>query len=312
MPSKGRVALVLGAGGARGYAHIGAIEVLAERSYEVVAVAGCSMGALVGGIFSAGKLDELSDWALGLSQREVLRLVDVSVSGPGVMRAERVLAKIRELVGQERIENLAVPFTAVATDLLGRRQVWFQRGPLDVAIRASISLPGILTPVMLNGRLLADGGLLEPLPVAPTVAVPADLTVAIALSGQRETFGRAVVAESAEPGPLDQWVERFRRGAPQAFHASDDAEDGEAQQEQPELLPARLRGPEVMSYALEAMQDVVYRYRLASFPPDVLITVPRDAAGTLDFHLAAPMIELGRALAAQALDEYETRRTSGR
>lgn len=123
-----RVSLVLGAGGARGYAHIGAIAELTERGYEIVAVAGSSMGALVGGLYAAGKLDEFAEWALGLSRRDVLRLVDVSVAGPGLARAERVMSTIRELVGDARIEDLAVPFTAVGTDLFDHREVWFQRG----------------------------------------------------------------------------------------------------------------------------------------------------------------------------------------
>lgn len=162
--------------------------------------------------------------------------------------------------------------------------------------------------MVLNGRLLADGGLIEPLPVAPTAAVPADVTVAVALGGPREGAGRAAVTETADPGPLDDWVSRFRRGATRVFGASG-ASDAPAEDE-PGALPARLRGVEVMNLAMEVMQDVVSRYRLAGFPPDVLITVPRDAAGTLDFHRAPSMVELGRTLAAAALDEYETRSPS--
>lgn len=272
MASGRRVSIVLGAGGARGYAHVGAISVLAERGYGVVAVAGCSMGALVGGIFAAGELDGFATWALGLHQRDVARLVDVaSPTEPGVVRARRVLAHVRELVGERRIEDLALPFTAVATDLLARREVWFQRGPLDVAIRASIAMPGVFTPVMVDGRLLADGGLLEPLPVAPTAAVPADLTFAVALNGARRASGRVAV---------------------------DDAED-------PDALPAGLGKFDVMNYALQVMQDVIGRVRLAGFPPDVLVEVPRDACGTLEFHRAEMMIEMGRRLTTEALDEFE-------
>lgn len=299
-----RVSLVLGGGGARGYAHIGVIEELAARGYDIVAVAGSSMGALVGGLYAADKLDDFAEWALTLDRRGVLRLVDVSVKGPGLARAERVMDRIRELVGKQRIEELAVPFTAVATDLADHREVWFQRGPLDVAIRASIALPGIFTPVMLNGRLLADGGLVEPLPVAPTAAIPADLTVAVALSGPRANNDRASVTASSDPGPLDDWVARFRRGATQLLETPDAPPGTE---DAPEALPSGLHGLEVMSQALEVMQDVVSRYRLAGFPPDVLVTVPRDSAGTLDFHRASSMIDLGRALGSAALDDYEAR-----
>lgn len=305
-----RVSLVLGAGGARGYAHIGAIEVLRERGYEIVAVTGSSMGALVGGIFATAQLDAFAEWVLTLSRRDVLRLMDVSHAHAGVMRAERLLARVRELVGDQRIEDLPLPFTAVATDLLARREVWFQRGPLDVAIRASIALPGIFTPVMLNRRLLADGGLMEPVPVAPAAAIPADLTVAVSLGGERSRLGPAV-RETAEPGHLDEWVSRFRRGAAQTSGATG-ARQGTAgvSESAPDGLSAGITPMDVMIYALEASQSVLNRYRLAGFPPDVLITIPKDACRMLDFHRASPMVELGRTLTAAALDEFEAGRTA--
>lgn len=315
MTSGRRVSLVLGSGGARGYAHIGAVQVLRERGYEIVAVAGSSMGALVGGIFAAGKLDEFAEWALGLSRRDVMQMVDVRLTGPGVMRAERVLQRVRELVGDQRIEDLPLPFTAVATDLLARREVWLQNGPLDIAIRASIAMPGLFTPVMLNGRLLADGGMMAPVPVAPTASVPTDLTVAISLGGEREGAAQSVVRESADPGPLDHWVARFREGAAQAFGAlaGDEAAaptaaepaDVPAPEADPMELPSGVTRFDVINYSLETMQEVVNRYRLAGFPPDVLITIPKDACATLDFHRAASMVEFGRERATQALDELE-------
>lgn len=302
-----RVSLVLGAGGARGYAHIGAIEVLQERGYEIAAVTGSSMGALVGGIFAAGQLEAFAEWALGLQQRDVLRLVDPALRDPGVMRAERLLGRVRELVGEQRIEDLPVRFTAVATDLVAGREVWFQRGPVDVAIRASIALPGLFTPVMLNGRLLADGGLVDPLPVGPAAAIPADLTVAVSLGGERGGLAPAV-HETAEPGRLDEWVSRFRRGAEQAFGTiGGPGATAEAPDSTPSGLPVGLTGLEVMSYAFDAVQGVVNRFRLAGFPPDVLITVSKDACRTLDFHSAAPMVELGRELTTAALDAFEAR-----
>ncbi len=300
-----RVSLVLGAGGARGYAHIGAIEVLRERGYEIAAVTGSSMGALVGGIFAAGQLEAFADWARGLQQRDVLRLVDPALRDPGVMRAERVLDRVRELVGDRRVEDLAVPFTAVATDLLAGREVWLQRGPVDVAIRASIALPGIFTPVMLNGRLLADGGLTEPLPVGPAAAIPADLMVAVSLSGERGRLA-SVAHEAAEPGRLDEWVSRFRRGATQAFSATGGpGAAAEKAESPPSDLPVGLTALDVISYAFDAMQGVVNRFRLAGFPPDVLITVSKDACRTLDFHSAARMVELGRELTTAALEAFE-------
>lgn len=313
MPAGRRVSLALGSGGARGYAHVGAIQVLEEHGFEIVAVAGSSMGALVGGLYAAGKLEAYTEWACGLSQLDVLRLLDVSLSAPGAIRAERVLARVRELTGEDRIEELPIPFTAVATDLLARREVWFQRGPLDVAVRASIALPGIFTPTVLNGRVLVDGGLMDPVPIAPTAAVPADVTIAISLGGERTGAPDSGPAhESAEPRPIEEWAERFRRRAAQALEtdlarsllarlpsaapAAEEPVDIAAE------VTAGLTKLEVMNQSLEAMQSLVTRYRLAGYPPDVLVTVPKDACRTLDFHRAAELIALGRRLTTEALE----------
>ena len=320
MEGRTRAALALGGGGARGYAHIGAIDVLEERGIEIVSVAGTSMGALVGGLFAAGKLDGYTEWVRNLTQFDVLRLLDVSLSAPGVIRAEKIFARVRELVGGAVIEDLPVPFTAVATDLFAQRAVWFQRGPLEVAVRASIAIPGVFTPVMLNGRLLVDGGLMDPLPIAPTASARADVTIAVDLGGERiGSTDVAPVRESAEDRPIDEWLERFRRGASHLldrelirsvasrFGGSANSapvadESAPSAGDAVEALPAGLSKFDVMNQSLETMQSVLTRYRLAGNPPDVLVTIPRDACRTLDFHRAADMIQLGRTLTVEALD----------
>ena len=311
-----RAALALGGGGARGYAHIGVIQVLEERGVEIVAVAGSSMGALVGGLHAAGKLGGYTEWVSGLTQFDVLRLLDVSLTAPGMIRAEKVFARMHELLDGVLIEDLPVPFTAVATDLLARKAVWFQRGPVEAAVRASIAMPGVFTPVMLNGRLLVDGGIIDPVPVAPTASARAGVTIAVDLGGERAGAQEASPAhETAEEGPVEEWAERFRRGASNLLDhdlvrsllsrlgsraGTDDAT--EASNVRLETLPAGLSRFDVMNQSLEAMQSVLTRYRLAGDPPDVLITVPKDACKSLDFHRAAEMIALGRDLAAEALD----------
>ncbi len=313
------VVLALGSGGARGYAHIGAIRVLEERGLAIAGIAGASMGALVGGLHAAGKLEEYAEWSVGLSQFDVLRLLDVSLSAPGAIRAGKIFARVHELLGGVLIEDLPIPYTAVATDLLGRKEVWFQRGPLEVAIRASIAIPSVITPVVLNGRLLADGGLMNPVPVSPTPAMRGDAVVAIGLHGESATSSAAPETATAEPQPLDEWSERFRRGASRLldndvvraltsrFGGGGDGVPGDDEPEAPVdpvfgELPAGLGKFDVMNLAIDAMQDVLTRYRLAGNPPDVLVDVPKDACRSLDFHRAAEMIELGRDLTTQALD----------
>ena len=284
-----RVALVLGSGGARGYAHIGAIAEIESRGHEVVAVAGSSMGALVGGLYAAGVLDDYATWARGLTQSQMLRLLDPKWSAGGAIAAERIFAKVGELVGERLIEDLRIPFTAVATDLRARREVWFQRGPLLSAVRASIAIPGVITPVVMNGRLLADGGLMNPMPIEPTASAAADLTIAISLQGDRSAREQSTPArEPAEPTWRDDLVERVRRSVGR-------------EKEPPDPLE-QVRISDVVGLSMDAMQGLVARYRMAGLPPDVLVTVPVSAARTLDFHRATAMIELGQQLTAEALD----------
>ncbi|MGV8978558.1 MAG: patatin-like phospholipase family protein [Cellulomonas sp.] len=313
-----RVALALGSGGARGYAHIGVIGVLEERGYEIVDVAGSSMGALVGGLHAAGTLAPFTAWARTLSQRDILRLMDLSITGPGAINGDKILARVSELLGTALIEDLAIPYTAVATDLLARKEVWFQQGRLDAAIRASIALPGFFTPVMIGGRLLADGGMMNPVPVTAITAARADLTVAVSLGGERT---RSPGHEYAAFRPAEELLGLVRRTVDQvrgietpriqAVHrvpghgASAAVAPPLGSVDLVEAFPPGLRTVDVMNLSLEATQSILTRYRLSGNPPDVLVTVPSDACRTLDFHLADEMIQLGRDLTIDALDAHE-------
>jgi NTE family protein len=322
---------VLGSGGARGYAHIGALEVLAERGIEVVAIAGTSMGALVGGLAAAGRLEAYTEWARSLTQREVWRLLDLNltVSG-GAIRAERIIARVGEILDGATIENLPIPFTAVATDINARREVWFQRGPVEHAIRASIAIPGVITPAVINGRVLVDGGLINPIPIEPTAAAPADVTIAVSLSGMRASTGTATpVKESSEQRPHEEWTTRLRRSAAEVLdservraitgrfsHGRDVDAELTIPPEAVELVPQTPQTPtealvtgradigtvDLLNMSFDTMSALISRYRMASNPPDVLVTVPSNAVRTLDFHRAAEMIELGRQLTTEALD----------
>ena len=317
-----RVALALGSGGARGYAHVGVIQVLVERGYDIVTIAGSSMGALVGGLHAARALEPYTEWVTSLSQLDVLRLLDPSLSSPGAIKAEKVFAKVRELLGGVLIEDMAVPFTAVAADLFAGREVWFQRGPADVAIRASIAIPTVITPVMHNGRLLADGGLLNPVPIAPLAAARADATIAVSLGGdrvgerpgERRGLGGAPDHASAAPRPVEEWGDRFRRMAANVMDREsikalmarfDRGRDRAPDDDEDPGLPAGLGKADVLTQSLEVMQSVLTRYRLASYPPDLLITISRDACRSLDFHRAEEMIAVGRAATIQALEHAE-------
>ncbi len=307
-----RVALALGSGGARGYAHIGVINELRDRGYEVVGIAGSSMGAMVGGLFAAGSLDEFTDWATTLTGPAMLRLLDPSISAPGVFRAGKILDAVRDLLGEVTIEELPMPFTAVTTDLIAGRSVWLQRGPLDEAIRASIAIPGMIAPHVLDGRLLADGGILDPLPIAPIAAANADLTVAVSVSGLE-----ADVADDAGPGvrPTRERLNRLLRSTSALFDRFSagvepfDTAEADADQTGDDEFAGppipKLRSFAVMMRTIDIAQAALARHQMAAYPPDVLIEVPRTACRSLDFHRAAEVIALGRELAARALDRVD-------
>ena len=315
-----RVALALGSGGARGYAHIGVIDELHARGYQIVGIAGSSMGALVGGLQAADKLDEFADWARSLTQRAILRLLDPTLTAAGVLRAEKILDAVRDILGESIIEELPIPYTAVATDLLAGKSVWLQRGPVDEAIRASIAIPGVISPYAIGGRLLADGGILDPLPMAPIAAVNADLTIAVSLSGSE-------TGDEPEPEPKSsgEWLNRVLSSTSALFDSptarsvlsrfgTSGPDDGDAADEptsdysadEPEV--PKLGSFEVMNRTIDIAQAALARHTLAAYPPDLLIEVPRSACRSLEFHRAAEVIEVGRALASTALDSVDLNR----
>jgi NTE family protein len=246
------------------------------------------MGALVGGLFAAGRLDEFTEWATSLGQLEVVRLLDPALTEPGVIRAVKVLDRIRDLLGDLRIEDLAVPYIAVATDLTAGRSIWFQDGNLDAAIRASIAIPGFITPVLADGHVLVDGGVLDPLPVVATMALgPADMIIGVDLTGAPDpAYDRAQ--------PRVNWLGQWWR-TPAHRHA------------RPHPLTG-VGAVDVAQRAIDLMLAALTRTHLAAHPPDLVIEIPLNICGTMDFHRAGPIIARGRALAAAALDKLDAAR----
>lgn len=182
-PAPGRVALALSSGGARGLAHIGVIDWLQEQGWQIEAVAGASIGALVGGIHAAGRLHHYRDWVSGLKRQQVARLLDLSFGAGGLFKGQRIMGVLREMVGDALIESLPIQFTAVATDLENGDEVWLREGSLFEAIRASMAAPMVFTPHRLQGRLLSDGGLVNPLPLSALPKQDGLLSIAVDLGG---------------------------------------------------------------------------------------------------------------------------------
>ncbi|PTR32635.1 NTE family protein [Luteibacter sp. OK325] len=294
MPRKPRVAVALGAGAAKGLAHIGALEVLEERGFEVVAIAGTSMGALIGGIYGMGKLDIYRDWVSTLARFDVLRLVDWSFSGGGFIKGDRIMAALRELIGEVNIEELSISYTAVATDLDREREVWLTKGPLFDAIRASIAIPTLFRPYVHDGRRLVDGALLNPLPVLPLMREDADYVIAVSVDGAAEMQKPpekdvTVTTDEGYTAKLGRLIGRVLPGS-----------DGKP----------KLRDPgafDLMTQAMDLMQANLSRLRLAAYQPDVLIEIPRNVSTVYEFYRARELIELGRERTARALDAWQPR-----
>lgn len=292
------VSLVLGAGGARGLAHIGVIEALQRRGYRIAAIAGSSMGALVGGIHAAGRLRVYRDWVRALERGDVLRLLDFAFGHPGLIKGDRLLGVLKELVGEHTIEDLPTPFTAVATDIGSRREIWLNRGPLFDAIRASIAIPMVFTPHRIRGRELVDGGLLAPVPIAATRLVHADLVIAVDVNARPD----AARPPRADPEPVPD----EDNDEPEGYRARISAfiESMLGKSDEP---PTQTGLMDLMARALDTMQGQIARMQLAMDPPDLLIRVPHSTCLFYEFWRASELIERGREIAEAALDDFEAR-----
>ncbi|MFA7027284.1 MAG: patatin-like phospholipase family protein [Sulfurovum sp.] len=284
MKTKGRVSLVLGSGGARGYAHIGVIEALEKRGYEIVSISGASMGALIGGLYACGKLDAYKEWVLGLDPLDVASLVDFSFDSSGLIKGDKVFDKIAAMIGEEQtFEDLPIKFTAVATDVVRKKEVWFQSGNLLQALRASIAIPTIFTPVKIDEMILTDGGTLNPLPVAPTMSDISDMTIAVNLYGDSP---KPEIEISDEEKKQTNKLSRVFLELLEKFNPPEE----------------ELSMFDILDKTLDTMQNGLTRYRLGGYPPDILIEISKDVCSTYDFHKALEVIEQGRRAAQKQLD----------
>ncbi|MBE9505050.1 MAG: patatin-like phospholipase family protein [Proteobacteria bacterium] len=286
---KTAVSLVLGSGGARGLAHIGVIHWLEENGFEIRSISGSSMGALIGGVYAVGKLHEFEQWVLAITKRDIFTLLDLSFHKSGFIKGDRIIDTIKNIVGDALIEALPVTFTAVATNLETGKEVWIKKGPLFDAIRASISIPLLFTPFKYKGMHLVDGGVLNPVPIAPTFSDLSDITIAVNVSG--------VVSESKVPqvsppkrakpssrlqGKISGFIEEMK-GLATSYLSTDAG-----------MI-------DIANQSFDAMQSTIARQKLAAYPPDISIEIPRNVSTILEFNRAGELIILGHAAAARAM-----------
>jgi NTE family protein len=283
------VSLVLGSGGARGLAHIGVIHWLEENDYKIRSIAGCSIGALIGGIYAAGKLNEYEQWVRAIRKVDIVAFLDLSWDKSGLVKGDKIINTLVNLVGEQLIEDLPIHYTAVAADAKGQKEIWIKSGSLFDAIRASMSIPLLFTPFKYKGVDLIDGGVLNPVPVAPTIGDDTDMTLAVNLGGpadNTEKLSGVSSAPASHASPLQEKINRFITRLQQSVTSSSGRDWG---------------AYDIAIQSFEAMQNTIARQKLAAYPPDTVIEIARNACKTLEFDRASEMIELGYRKAKECL-----------
>lgn len=287
--AKQRISLVLGSGGARGMAHVGAIRCLEAHGYHISYIAGCSIGALIGGIYAAGKLDTYAEWVCALQRRDIMRLLNWSFGRGAIFSDERIISALKEMVGERRIEELPIGYTAVATEINDKREVWLSHGPLFEAIRASMAVPLLFAPVERNGLMLVDGGLINPVPIAPTLNDDTAWTVAVDLNGRAEPLETAKADAADANEPLPQIRARITKYIDDLIPRTSRVDPG-----YPSTIELALR-------SMDTMQTTIARMKLSAYTPKLIVEIPRNLCKFFEFDRASELIEFGYRRTEEAL-----------
>lgn len=296
---KNTVSLVLSSGGARGAAQIGVIETLEEHGYKIKNVSGSSIGAAVGGCYAAGHLSAYKNWLTSLDQFDVFKLMDFTISKQGMIKGERVFNVLQELIGDPLIEDLDIHYTATATDLRARQEVWFQQGKLLEAIRASVSIPSVIMPYYLQGRELVDGGVLNPLPIAPAQQVPADFLVVVNLNANipyhpPQHYNVHQKEEATRINTLfNKFADRWQLFTNQ----------------RPKSNEETFSHLNLLTSSFNIMNMKVTELLLEKTQPDMIIPISVEACSTMEFYRSAEMIEAGKEAAEKAIQEFQSQRS---
>jgi len=289
---KQKTALALGSGGARGTAHIGVIHELEEQGFEISSVSGTSMGALVGGVYAAGKLDEYESWLCSLSKLDMFNLVDFTLSKKGIIKADRVLKEIRKFIPDRNIEDLPIRYAAVVTDLKQKKEVVITEGSLFEAIRASISIPLVITPVLKNDTFFVDGGVLNPVPTNRVARQKDDILIAVDVNSSIPYHKPVAVNqdwgyfEKRTNGKLSEFQKKLTSLFPAKMHNKENAGVGYFN---------------LINETSSLMLSQISKLTLEMNPPDILVEISRDSCGTFDFYKAEELIQAGRIATKEAV-----------
>ncbi len=288
-----QISLVLSGGGARGIAHIGVIQVLQENGYKIQAIAGTSMGALVGGVYAAGGLQDFTQWLINADIKEAIKMLDFSLKLPGLIKADKIMQKIDSFISIKQIEKLPIPYTAVATDIHSLSEKTFKSGNLIEAIRASIAIPSVFTPVFKEEMILIDGGLINNLPInhIPNNKYPI-IAVCVNADTHLSTKEKQIMDNKTEQAHLAK-LQKIRKHLQQYLNKKTSKEKH------------TIGYAELLDKSIHLMIGKASQHIISQNPPDLLINISREICGTLDFLKAEKIIEIGRLAAIDALDKFE-------
>jgi NTE family protein len=286
------VRLVLGSGGARGMAHIGVIEELEREGFRIKEVVGCSMGAVVGGIYCAGYLTDYKHWLIKLSKLDVFMLLDFTLSAQGFVKGEKVFKAIEDFIGDHQIENFKIQFTAVAADLINKKEVHYRTGSLFKALRSSIAIPTIFTPVLAGKSQLVDGGVLNPLPIDLINKEAGDIIVAVNLNANIPYGSNALAVEvNTEKAAYLKMIDFIKTTLPRFDKKNEDAAEN-------------LGLFDILNKSYDLTQDRLTEIMIELHKPDIVVNISRDACGVFEFFRANEIIEEGRKAFHRAYDHY--------
>lgn len=316
MIMKKDVALVLSSGGPRGFAYIGAIEELLASGYNITSVAGTSMGSLIGGIFAAGKLEEAKKWFFSLDTMKVLSLIDFTFSLSHVVKGEKVIEALKKIVPDVNIEDLPIPYRAVATDLYTGEEVVFDKGSLFNAIRASISLPSLFRPAKSGIRTMIDGGIVNPLPLDRAVRNGNDILVALnvndidvpKITKMLEEYAEEELIKAEQQGDgISGRLRRLKEYGHELLHGKGQEKEENEKKNDTDITDIEDNYYTVLSQSFSLMIHRNTQLALKLTPPDILVNIPYDAVGGFAYDKAEELADMGRRKMKEALEQFNRR-----
>lgn len=295
---KQKAALVLSGGGARGIAHIGVIEELEKKGFEISSIAGTSMGAVVGGVYALGKMEEYKNWLYTLDKIKLFSLVDFTLSTQGLVKGDKLLNTVKTFISDANIEDLDIPYAAIAADIIHKKEVVFTKGSIFDAIRASMAIPTVFTPVKFEDGLLIDGGIINNMPINRVKRTPGDILIAVNVNADIPvekppvTKIETVATQSVYQKKLMDFYNQLH-----ILHPSGDGEKTTSEE--------KLGYFDLINKTLSLMTYHITQLTLEDYTPDILVNISRHACGTFDFYKAEEVVEIGRYAAIKSLDAYK-------